>query len=67
MNYSVLTIEGKPSEYFFTSEEELRAWVKNAFNKNKFNEDFDFKVYNDLGDDISETLFVTELVEEETQ
>lgn len=67
MKYSIITIEGKPEEIFFNSEEELRAWVKESFNQNKFNENFDFRVYDENDDDISETYFIEELIEQETQ
>lgn len=69
MKYSIITLENKPSEYFFNSDEELKEWLKKAWNNEldnniEFYEDFDFKVYNDSGEDIGESQFIQELIGE---
>jgi hypothetical protein len=63
--YKVVLDNGKPYNLFVNGEENLKLELKQFYSNNK-SEDFYFDVfvYNEYGEDISESQFITEIVSE---
>lgn len=63
MKYNLIIDNGKPSEETAENETELRAILKRGFEETK-NTDYpvDVFVYNEKGEDISESQFISEMI-----
>jgi len=63
MKYNLIIDNGKPSEETAENETELRVILKRGFEETK-NTDYpvDVFVYNEKGEDISESQFISEMI-----
>jgi hypothetical protein len=66
MNYKIIFDNGKPYEVLVLNERELKTELEKFYRMNKLidNENFDCKVFDYEDNDISETQFISELIQE---
>jgi len=68
MKYKLIFDTGKPYEEQAENEEELKQKLKEFYEQNKDSSyDYDVKVYDDKGKDISENQFIQEIISDITR
>jgi hypothetical protein len=63
MTFKAVFDSGIPTEEVFSDENELEIGLREFYNTNKDSDyPFDTKVYNEEGEDISESQFITDII-----
>ena len=64
MIYKIIIDNGKPYDVIAINEDDLKKTLKEFYDYNKDNENFNLFVLNDKDEDISESQFITEMIGE---